>query len=554
MSWKLGLLFTCAVVFRGCHAFVARQHEHFELSIIHINDFHARFVETSATSSTCHKGHESKCVGGLARVLTASQQLLNERPNAIFLNAGDNYQGTLWHNVYRWNASVHFLNKLSHDAMTIGNHDFDDGIAGLVPFLKRANAPIVVANIDDSLEPTIQNYYKNSTIITRGNRRIGVIGVIIQSTNILSNTEKLKFLDEIESVNAEATRLKAKGVDIIIVLSHCGLDVDRKIAANCPDIDVIVGGHSHTFLYTGQPPFIDHPIDEYPVVVKQNRTDRTVLIVQAAAFTKYLGNLTVWFDSRGEVADWEGNPILLDTTIEQDPEFLEELKPWQKTIDAMSQVEVGVTIGYLNATCRIGECNMANLITDAMVHAYVNKSDNPNYWTYAAISCTNAGGIRNSISPGLITYGDVATVQPFDNTWDVVELKGEDLRTALEESVSRSYSEKIFSGAGFLHWAGVRVVYNVSQPAYSRIVDVKVRCQDCAEPKFGDLMHEKWYRVIVPSFVMNRGDNMTTVFKKHRNHQFGGLDVPQIVDYIKAITPFKYELEQRVVLLGKCCG
>jgi len=74
---------------------------------------------------------------------------------------------------------------------------------------------------------------------------------LIQFFQLLSRTEKLKFLDEVETVNDEAQRLKEKGVDIIIVLSHCGLNVDRIMAAKCPLIDVIVGGHSHTFLYTG---------------------------------------------------------------------------------------------------------------------------------------------------------------------------------------------------------------------------------------------------------------------------------------------------------------
>ncbi|XP_014218115.1 apyrase [Copidosoma floridanum] len=557
MSWNLGLLYIGAIIFCVSNAFTVTVHplqdKYFELSVIHFNDFHARFVETSAVSGTCRKTDD--CIAGLARLLTESRKLMRERPNAIFLNAGDHYMGTLWYNVHTWNATVYFLNKLPHDAINVGNHDFDDGIEGLVPFLQRFNKPVVVTNIDDSEEPTIQGYFKNSTIITRGNQRIGVIGVILQSTSTLAKTGKLKFLDEIESVNAEATRLKAKGVDIIIVLSHCGLDVDRKIAANCPDIDVIVGGHSHTFLYTGTPPFNDKPEDEYPVVVKQNRTDRTVLIVQAAAFTKYLGNLTVWFDSRGEVADWEGNPILLDKKIVQDPELLEELKPWQEAVDAKGLVQVGVTESFLNGTyCRAEECNLANLITDAMVYAYVNKSDNPNYWTYAAISCTNAGGVRNDILPGPITYGDVATVQPFDNTWDVVELKGEDLRTTLEESVAFSKNPKQFWGVRFLQWSGVRVVYNLTKPAYSRIVSVKVRCQKCSQPVFEVLHDDEWYRLILPTFVLNQGDNITTIAMKQRNHQIGRLDVPQIINYIEKISPVDYKVDGRLTLLGNCCG
>ncbi|XP_032456151.1 apyrase [Nasonia vitripennis] len=567
-SLLLGLLACCAGYSKGFTAnnlVYPGQNEFFELSIVHLNDFHARFVQTSFTSGTCHKGRNHECIGGLGRVVTASRQLMQERPNAIFLNAGDHYQGTLWYNVHKWNATVHFMNKLPHDAMTIGNHDFDDKIAGLVPFLERAKAPVVVTNIDIAGEPSLRGYFQNSTVITRGNRTIGVIGVIIKTTNTLSSTENLGFLDEVETVNAEAERLRARGVNIIIVLSHAGLDVDRIMAANCPEIDVIVGGHSHTFLYTGKPPFIDVPEDEYPVVVRQtaaaaaaaaagsSRAPRTVLIVQAAAYTKYLGNLTVWFTPQGEVADWEGNPILLDSSIEEDPEIMEELMPWAEVVEATGQAVVGETRGFLNSSCRSGECNLANLITDAMVYSYQGKGG-PKQWTYAAISCMNAGGIRNGIPPGVITYGDLVTVQPFENTWDVVEVRGEDLRLVLEESVSRSYEKDKFVGAGFLHWAGIRVVYNISKPAFSRIVDLSVRCQACEKPVYEPLDEEDWYRLVVPAFLLKGGDNVTALQERHRHREPGPLDVDEITEYIKAISPFKYENEQRMLLLGEWRG
>ncbi|XP_077260308.1 apyrase isoform X2 [Temnothorax americanus] len=424
----VSLLFQVCLGFTGRGLFYPGRSDLFELSIIHLNDFHARFEQTSSSSGSCQEGHEKDCVGGIARVYTAVNQLVKERPNAIFLNAGDHFQGTLWYNIHRWNVTALFLNMLPHDAMTIGNHEFDNKIEGVVPFLKNVNAPVVVTNIDDSEEPTIQGLYKNSTIIERNGTKIGVIGVILSTTNLLSNTEKLKFLDEVRTVNDEAKRLKEKGVDIIIVLSHCGLNVDRIMAANCPLIDVIVGGHSHTFLYSGPPPSIDAPADEYPVVVTQNETDRTVLIVQAAAFTKYLGNLTVWFDDQGEVVDWDGNPLLLDQSVEEDPEILEALKPWKEEVDGTALKKIGKTRVLLDRNCRYKECNMGNLITDAMVDAVVDDAKNKTHWTYAAVACSNSGGIRTSIEESEITYGDLIMVHPFENTWDTVELTGESIK------------------------------------------------------------------------------------------------------------------------------
>lgn len=131
----------------------------------------------------------------------------------------------------------------------------------------------------------------------------------------------MKFLNESIAIRNEAAKLKAQGVDIIIVLSHCGLDVDYIIAKNAgPDVDVIVGGHSHTFMYTAaagvRPPGPDVPRDNYPAVVTHEDGHR-VLIVQASCYTKYVGDITVYFDTKGRVVSWEGKPIFLDTDIEQ---------------------------------------------------------------------------------------------------------------------------------------------------------------------------------------------------------------------------------------------
>lgn len=117
------------------------------------------------------------------------------------MNAGDNFQGTLWYNVFRWNVTQYFLNLLPVDAMvkneiligfvvnfillqTLGNHEFDNKIAGVVPFLEHITSPIVVTNIDDSLEPDIQGKYNKSTIVIRDGRKIGIVGVMLSTTNV----------------------------------------------------------------------------------------------------------------------------------------------------------------------------------------------------------------------------------------------------------------------------------------------------------------------------------------------------------------------------------
>ncbi|XP_033187144.1 apyrase [Bombus vosnesenskii] len=527
-----------------CYGFTGRglyypgRSDLFELSVIHLNDFHARFEQTGPRSEACHEGEEKDCVGGISRVSTAVNRLMNERPNPIFLNAGDHYQGTLWYNVHRWNATATFMNMLPHDVMTIGNHEFDDDIEGVVPFLKMVKAPVVVTNIDASEEPTMQGLYKNSTIIERNGTKIGVIGVIISTTDTISITGKLKFLDEVESVNDEARRLKSRGIDIIIVLSHCGLDVDRIMAAKCPLIDLIVGGHSHTFLYSGPAPFIDEPEDEYPVVVVQEETNRTVLIVQAAAFTKYLGNLTVWFDADGEVVDWDGNPILLDYSIEEDPEMLKALAPWKVRVDEKAGTKIARTRVFLDNKCRRNECNLGNLITDAMVDAYVERAENKTVWTYAAVGVYNPGGIRAPIdSIGQdITFADLIMAQPFENTWDILELKGSCILQILE------MEEDI------LIWSGLKVVYKIKGNS-RKVEDVKIRCRACEVPRYEELVLDQWYRIVLPTFLVQGGDGFVPFETCGRNHEVGYLDWVVLSKYMKKISPILTGRDRRVIFL-----
>jgi 5'-nucleotidase len=205
-------------------------------------------------SNSCDSEKGEECIGGYARIVSKVKELKETKKdlNPIYLNAGDNFQGTLWYNVGRWNVTNQFLNMYPADVQTIGNHEFDHDVEGVVPYLENTLTPTVIANVDDSDEPTFQNTYNKSTIIERSGKKIGVIGAILRTTNNIAKTGDLKFTNEADAVREEAAKLKTEGVNIIIVLSHCGIDRDREIARfGGPDIDIIVGGHSHSFLWTG---------------------------------------------------------------------------------------------------------------------------------------------------------------------------------------------------------------------------------------------------------------------------------------------------------------
>lgn len=503
-------------------------------------EYSNRFEETNSDSTSCNERLGQVCIGGYARVMTKVKQLLeqrrNENKNPIFLNIGDNFQGTLWYELLGWNVTSHFLNILPADATTLGNHEFDRGVQEVVHFLEHLVSPVVVANLNDDDEPTFKGLYKKSIIIERSGRKIGLVGALVVATAEISSPGNLHILNEIESVKAESERLRDEdGVDIIVVLSHCGLVIDRQMAAEGGSaIDVIVGGHSHTLLHTSQPvPGPDTPGDVYPIVHKQD-DGHTVLIVQASAYTKYLGDLTVYFDELGEAVRWEGDTIFMDNSIVPDPDILKEMEPWKAVVDAVAQREVGtVKTTLYQRDCAFGECNIGSFVTDAFVHYFV---DHPDYqeddsWSYGTISLTNAGGIRTTLAAGTITYDDLFTSLPFQNTIDTFELRGDHLLEALE------FSAAAYSFYNYLQFSGMRVVVNVTEPVNHRIVSVDVLCRQCDVPRFEKLDINQYYRLIVPSFIAG-GGNGYVAFNNRRNHRKGDkMDVEVVELYLKKLSP-----------------
>jgi len=515
------------------------------LQIVHLNDFHARFEPVSTKASECKEG--DRCIGGLPRVAAAVADMLGSNPNALVLNAGDNFQGTLWYSLFRWNVTAHFMRQLPWDALTIGNHEFDHGIAGLTPFLENMvdkdgkQFPFVIANMDDSAEPSMKGLWVPSVIVEKDGHSIGIVGYIWKDTPTIAQTEKLNFTDELEALDREAAKLKAQGVDIIVGLSHAGIEVDLAVAAKTKYADVIVGGHSHTLLYNGTAPDGEKPYGTYPEVVRQEATNRTVLVVQASAYTKFLGNLTVQFDDQGEVESWDGQPIYMDADLPQDEAMVEEMKPWKAEVDAQGSVVVGSTLVELDKltnSCYDGECTLGNFVADAMVEWYVGKGP-ADTWTAAAISFINAGGLRSNIVPGNITYGDLVAAQPFQNSVDLVDIQGRYLLETLEDTVD---------SLTLLQWSGLRVVYDYSKPSRQRVVSAEVRCAACSIPQYLPINKNETYTIAAPSFIIEGGDNFITFEKNLTNRRPGSVDIDIIEDYLKHHSPLVTELEGRITI------
>lgn len=195
----------------------------------------------------------------------------------------------------------------------------------------------------------------------------------------------------------------------------------------------------------------------------------------------------------------------MNASIERDPEVLELLETYRPGVDALTKEILGSTKVFLDGTsCREFECNLGNLITDAIV--YVNAIHHTGkYWTDAGIALMQGGGIRASSETGNITKFDLTTMLPFDNALVKLNVTGQTLMDALERSVERYTGDR----GEFLQMSGLHVVYNLTQPANHRVTSAHAICAECAVPAFSPLKLDSYYPVIVSTFMYEGGDDFT---------------------------------------------
>ena len=286
------------------------------------------------------------------------KELRSQSKNLLWVNAGDFYQGTVWYSHFKWRVVARFNNLLNFDAITLGNHELDDGVEGLVPFLRNQSSPCVVSNIDISQTPDLAGLTRPSVVLTVGERKVGIVGYLTQETTEVSNPGKLVITEEISAVRSEAERLEREGVDIILGLGHSGYEKDLEIAEKVPQIDAVIGGHTHSFLYSVKKKNPSNNIIEgpYPTIVTKTNGKKAA-VVQAFAYTKYLGQIRLTFDPAGHLVSWAGSPKLLDGKIKEDEEIRAELLNWKYELNKIGKDLVGFTAVVL-FNSREKECNM----------------------------------------------------------------------------------------------------------------------------------------------------------------------------------------------------
>lgn len=259
------------------------------LTILHTNDTHSQ-IEPFATD---HHKYSNK--GGVARRASLIEKIRKQNPNTLLLDAGDIFQGTPYFNYFGGEIEFKLMSLLKYDAATLGNHDFDNSIEGFYKQLPNAKFDFVCANYDfkNTVLDTLVKPYK---IFFKGGIKIGVFGLGIELQDLVSPSlyKETKYLNPIEITQDISKELKEnQHCDLVICLSHLGYRYrnpqkisDVKLASATKNIDLIIGGHTHTFL-------------SEPTLAK-NLDDKKVLINQVGAYGVNLGRVDFYFDEKNQ--------------------------------------------------------------------------------------------------------------------------------------------------------------------------------------------------------------------------------------------------------------
>lgn len=218
-----------------------------DLTILHLNDTHSH-VEPMRSG-------RNKGAGGVIEqaAYVDSVRCADGKDNVMLLHAGDFSQGTSYFTELKGNVEIDILNAMKFDAVCLGNHEFDNGVDELARRLGNLKVPVVCANYDFSQSP-LKDLIRPYVILERANRKIGVIGLLTDLTEVVDSgiADNLKYQHPAETAERYALELKKQGCELVICLTHLGYEgesyTDQQLAAATRNVDIIVGGHSHTYL------------------------------------------------------------------------------------------------------------------------------------------------------------------------------------------------------------------------------------------------------------------------------------------------------------------
>ncbi len=472
--------------------------------VVHNNDTHARTNGDPITA-------------GLKDMLEENGD------NYAILHGGDAFQGQAIASITKGEAIASIMNEVGYHYLVPGNHEFDFGFDRLLEFEEMSNYKFLSANI--FYKDTNELVFQDSDILEYPNGlKVGYFGLTTTETATKTTpayVENIIFGDYIDAAEKMVHKLQGEGADIIIALTHIGLDessgtTSEDIAKAVDGINLIIDGHSHTTLENG---------------LQVNDT----LIVQTGEYYKNVGFVEIIVNDEGVVSSFATlRPTDLEVEVDNALEFTpnESVQKFIDKVNEDSEVITNQVVGSIDfnldgerQNVRTQETNLSSTIASSILQG-----------TNADIAFMNGGGIRASIESGDITMGELITVLPFGNALITKDMLGSDIIAAIEHGVN-SLPE---TAGHFPHLAGVNVVIDPSKPVGSRFVSITMENGDAFDPN-------KTYTVGLNEFMGAGGDGYT-MFADYPVKMYFNTDADMFIDYINNNGKIYKEPAGRLVL------
>lgn len=499
---KTALIIAAALIFTGFLG--ADQWQH--IVIMHTNDIHGHLPPEEAW--WINPNFPPPLTNGAGAALLIKEERAKAQRNGhgfLLLEGGDIFSGTPVGETSKGRAVLEFMNALGYDAMTAGNHDYDQGQEVFTSLLKDARFPALGANVVDSATGRIVPYLKPYIILERLGLRIGIMGILthyMRGVSTAANIKGLDFPKEIPTARIWMDSVRAQGVDLVIGLLHTGYRHDKVIADSVPGFDVIIGAHSHTGLRQAYEDPNNHTI-----------------IVQTYGNLSCIGRLDLSIDpATRQIVGYDYKlKDLMAEEVDADTAFKRLIGQWQAKAEAGFDSVIGTArndIGIVD-----GESPIGNLVCDAMREAMG-----------ADFAFQNSAGIRGTFPAGDITYRNVYKVDAFGNYIVTFNMTGAQVVKICETSVLGMH--------GIFQVAGLSMKYSAKAPIWQRVTEVLVNGQPIDTTKI--------YKVATNNFLAGGGQNYKEFLKgADRNDTY--LTVRQaLADYVRKHTPLEVRTEGRI--------
>lgn len=415
-----------------------------KIVILHANDTHS-LIEPDNNGK-----------GGVLQRKAIVDSVKNAEKNVLLVHAGDLVQGTLYFKFFRGDVEYPLADMMGYDIQILGNHEFDNGLEELAAHYSGLKADRLSANYDFSETP-LAGMFMPWSIKEIAGKKIGFIGLNVDPESLISrqNYAGMKFKDIVDSANGIAGRLRREeGCDLIVAVTHIGAVkenekiTDYELAAASKDIDIIIGGHSHSMIMPGVK-FTDRegvrPGEDnfYPSIVR-NADGRNILVAQTGKYGRMLGYIALDSEDLNERNAEEYDYRLIPVTDRfpesmLDKDMMEFIRPFKQKVDSVNSRIIARAYYSLNGDDRVG--GYPNFAGDFAKWYGDLKSDsirisNPDF-PKVDIGLMNVGGIRQSMPAGDVTEGEILATFPFANHLLLTRLKGRDFMEAMKMAASK---------------------------------------------------------------------------------------------------------------------